>query len=692
MNDELSHRLTLLHRAGLLEGHPEEAYDRLTRLARRATGAPVALLSLMERERQYFRSGQGLEGSDGTPLRQTPLRMSMCRTVVGTDAPLELADAAADPVFCDHPAVTELSIRAYLGYPVRAPDGTPLGSFCVIDFEPREWTEEDRGTIRDLANLASGEVALQLARRTAEDRAEFYAGESRFLRGVIDAVPGALALLDDAMEPVLTNALWDGLSPAEGVGGPRLLRDPEIRGGLEAIRRGDRMDFTWERHIREKREDAWIRFRAVAVQLDGGPGILARFEDLTDVRDTEKELRLLRAAVDHSRDLFLVTDAVEGAPPTDPDGALKGPTILLANQSFYQATGYAPHEVIGRPLHLPFPEADPDSQGEEGTVGREDGEAGRLREAYLEGRAVRAQILNRRKSGETFWVEVDMVPVTDLAGRRTHWVSVQRDLTLRREQERRIAAQEAALRVQDRLEVVGRLAGGIAHDFNNLLTVVLSNLELLLLDEPGGAAGPEIADALAAGREAKTLVRQLLALSRRQIMVEEEVALDAVVEGVAGVLRGATGGGHAVRMEREGSIPLTWADPAQLEQVLLNLGMNAAAAMESPGTILFRVRARELEVEDPTVDGGVLPPGRYLEVSVEDSGPGVPAALRDRIFEPFFTTRGLGEGRGLGLSTALGIARQMGGEVEVGDAESLGGAAFLLRVPVRARPGTSASA
>jgi PAS domain S-box-containing protein len=668
--DDLDRRLLLLRRAGLLESPPEEVYDRLTRLAKQATGAPVALFSLVEKERQSFKSSQGLTGPGGKPVQETPIRLSMCRTVVGTDAPLELPDAADDPVFCDHPAVLELSVRAYLGFPVRAPDGTPLGSLCVLDYAPRAWTEEDRATIGDLADLASREVALRLERRSAEDRAEFYAGESRFLRGVIDAIPGALALLDEDLVPILSNATWDGFLASAVFRGPRLLEEDEVRAGLRALRDGRELEFTWERHLRDGEEDRWIRFRAVSTQLDGGPGILARFEDLTDVRDTEKELRLLREAVDHSRDLFLVTDAVEE--PGNAAEPRRPPTILLANAAFYAMTGYAPHEVIGRPLHLPHPDAE--------------GEAARLREAYLEGRSVRAQILNRKKSGERFWVEVDMVPVTDLEGRRTHWVSVQRDISLRRAHERRLAEQEEALRVQDRLEVVGRLAGGIAHDFNNLLTVVLSNLELLLMDEPRDSARPEIEDALASTREARGLVRQLLALSRRQILVEEEVALDELVREVAAVLRRATGRRHRIRVEQKGTIPMTWADRVQLEQVLLNLGMNAGAAMDEPGAILFRVRLRELEEPDPTVDGGMLPPGTYLDVVVEDGGPGVPEALQDRIFEPFFTTRPLGEGRGLGLSTALGIARQMGGEVEVGVSEALGGAAFTLRIPVRERP------
>ena len=155
-------RLATLRRTGLLDSSPEPALDHLTRLARRLLRAPVALVSLVDAERQFFGSQQGL----AEPLassRQTPLSHSFCKHVVAAGAPLLVADACEHPLVRDNPAVPEFGVRAYLGAPLRAPDGQVLGSFCVLDTAPRVWSEGDVSLAGELAEAAGAVVALRLA-------------------------------------------------------------------------------------------------------------------------------------------------------------------------------------------------------------------------------------------------------------------------------------------------------------------------------------------------------------------------------------------------------------------------------------------------------------------------------------------------------------------------------------------------
>ncbi|GAA0601617.1 hypothetical protein GCM10009416_44340 [Craurococcus roseus] len=152
--------MAALWRTGLLDTPPEEVFDRLTRLAGRLLGAPVILVSLVEADRQFFKSAVGLPEPWAT-RRQTPLSHSFCQHVVATGAPLRIADAREDPLVCDNLAVPDIGVVAYLGMPLATADGQVLGSLCAIDTKPRNWTAEDAAALRDLASLAMSEMSLR---------------------------------------------------------------------------------------------------------------------------------------------------------------------------------------------------------------------------------------------------------------------------------------------------------------------------------------------------------------------------------------------------------------------------------------------------------------------------------------------------------------------------------------------------
>ena len=214
------------------------------------------------------------------------------------------------------------------------------------------------------------------------------------------------------------------------------------------------------------------------------------------------------------------------------------------------------------------------------------------------------------------------------------------------------------------MEAVGRLAGGIAHDFNNLLTAIIGYSELI--EKRGASATKEHAQLIRkAGEQAAALTRQLLAFSRKQLLEPRVLDLNMLVLDMERLLQRVIGESIHIVIDPIPSGARVRADPNQLEQVLLNLGVNARDAMPSGGTLRIVTQQRKLEEEEIIARGIDVPPGDYVLLTVSDTGSGMDEETRSRIFEPFFTTKGPGKGTGLGLATVYGIVKQSGGGITV---------------------------
>ncbi|HEX8679890.1 MAG TPA: ATP-binding protein [Chthoniobacterales bacterium] len=238
---------------------------------------------------------------------------------------------------------------------------------------------------------------------------------------------------------------------------------------------------------------------------------------------------------------------------------------------------------------------------------------------------------------------------------------------------------EEQLRHSQKLEAVGRLAGGIAHDFNNLLTAIIGYSELIEKRNAGDTR--DHAQLIRkAGEQAAALTRQLLAFSRKQLLEPRVLDLNALIRDMEKLLQRVIGESIRITMESSDAEPRVRADPSQLEQVLLNLAVNARDAMPGGGTLRIATRNVALTSAEISAHALEVEPGEYIALIVSDTGSGMDEETRSRIFEPFFTTKGPGKGTGLGLSTVYGIVKQSGGGITVDSAPGQG-CTFSIYLP-----------
>ena len=279
------------------------------------------------------------------------------------------------------------------------------------------------------------------------------------------------------------------------------------------------------------------------------------------------------------------------------------------------------------------------------------------------------------KDGRIVWIYDESVPQLDEQGAVVATRGFMLDITDRKTAEQEVGKRDELLRQAQRMEAVGRLAGGVAHDFNNLLTVIKGHVDLLAGAEGlSDLAREELASVATAAERAAGLTRQLLAFSRQQVLQPAVLNLGGVVSDLTAMLRRLLVERIGLRVESEPGLWSVLVDRSQVEQVVVNLVVNARDATPEGGMI--SVATRNVVVEAGDHDGA--PPGDYVALSVSDTGVGVDPEVRKQMFEPFFTTKDVGEGTGLGLATVHGIVEQSGGLISVESAPDEGTSVRVL--------------
>ncbi|HEY8197742.1 MAG TPA: PAS domain S-box protein [Gemmatimonadales bacterium] len=783
-------RLAALRRTALLDTPPEEAFDRLTRMAARLLGTPVSLISLVADDHQFFKSAIGLP-EPWASRRSNPISFSFCGQVVATGEPLVLEDARRHPLLRHNPVIRELGWVAYAGVPLVTREGHTIGALSVIDKTPRLWSERDIALLQDLAASVATEIELRTEiteRRQAEHgRRE---SEEQFHSSFEDAAIGMALISTDGRWVRVNRAVCGILDVARddliGFSVDARTQPDDVSADHEAIRlllAGECRTYTMEkRYVRPSGQVVWT---LVNVSLLTGPEsqpshLLAAIQDITERKHAETALRegreryrlLAKASKETVWDWDLVTDRLiwdDGTdPPLDYQRAQLGDTAawwyerihpddrerVLASLDtavtqgseawteeyrFRRADGT--FAVVQDRAHI--------SRDERGAAVRVISANSGLSNAHRadrqlqqvldalqvgvsvvdkQGRIVVANASDRQLWGvgadqdvpevaahRGWWADTgepvrpedwgalraiggefsadeevtiqtadgqqktirnSATPLLDESGEIVGAVNVSQDVTEAKAAEATRAHLEEQVHRAQKMEAVGRLAGGIAHDFNNLLTGILSYSDLILQElRPADPIRIDVEQIKDAGKRAAHLTRQLLAFSRRQLLEPKVLSLNTLVTKLEPMLGRLAGPTVVVETELDPALGKVLVDPDRLEQVLVNLVVNARESMPEGG----RIRISSANWREGRSGPGSAGKG-YVSLWVSDTGIGMDAATMSRIFEPFFTTKPPGSGIGLGLSTAYGIVEQSGGNITVDSAPGEG-ATFGIHFP-----------
>jgi two-component system cell cycle sensor histidine kinase/response regulator CckA len=426
-----------------------------------------------------------------------------------------------------------------------------------------------------------------------------------------------------------------------------------VRDGLTALARDPAAARSQQYRLRHRSGDyRWVHDDRRLIREPGRPTeIVGSWVDVTESRRLEAERARLSSVIEQSTEATIITDA-------------RG-TVQYANPAWERLTGYPPAKLVGQHLDVL-------------AAGRPDSEFYAVIRRALAGRTRwSGRLVSRRRDGSVYTAEGVVSPVHDAEERLVNYVAGMHDVTHQQQI-------EDQLRHAQKMEIAGRLAGGIAHDFNNLLTVIGGRSHMLRSRLPRGSAEAKAVDLIdETAQRAAALTAQLLIFSRKQVVAPRVLSLNTVVLSMENMLRRVIGEDVELVIRVDDGVGRVLADPNQLEQVILNLAVNARDAM--PGGGRLTLGTANVEVDGALARRHVdLSPGPYVTLTVSDTGTGIDEEARAHIFEPFFTTKGE-RGTGLGLSTVYSIVNQSGGCIVV-ESRPGAGATFHVYLPRVAQP------
>ena len=377
--------------------------------------------------------------------------------------------------------------------------------------------------------------------------------------------------------------------------------------------------------------------------------MIGTIQDVTSQRQSLQKLELLQCAINQANETIVITD--------------RDANIIYANPAFERITGYSLEEVVGQnPRILQSGKTEPEVFKN-------------MWQTLVAKKNWRGYFYNKRKNGSLYEEEVSISPLLDNERKISHYVAVKRDVS--NENQLRRQLQQA-----QKMEAIGTLAGGIAHDFNNILTILIGNLELVMMFEleENHPAMKGLDKALAAGQRAKDLVNQILTFSHRQADDLQPLKTTPIIKEAVKLITASLPATIEINAIINATNDMVLAAPGPLHQVLINLCTNATHAMLNKGGKL------EIKLANRNLDESIsnrmpsLEPGEYIELKVGDTGSGIAPEIADKIFDPYFTTKPIGQGSGLGLATVQSIVQKLGGEI-LFESEVGRGSEFTVLLP-----------
>jgi len=499
--------------------------------------------------------------------------------------------------------------------------------------------------IRNIAEIKNAQIALQES-------------EERY-RSVIETASDAIITVDACGTIVSWNQAAEklyGYTKQEALGKPFTLIVPERFHALqqklftEKLKTAETFYLPPSEGIGRRRDGTEFPVEtSIAVWEVGGSRFFTAINrDITKRKRAEQELKRLMTAIEQASENIVIME---------PDG-----TLVYANPAVERFSGYRREEIIG---HNSFHPA---------TSTYEQSFFDAVSEMLRQGKTWNGRVQFRKKDGTFAEIEQSIAPIVDSSGRVINLLSIARDIS-------REVALERQLRQSQKMEAIGTLAGGIAHDFNNILAAIMGYTELSLSEVPeDGPVGRNLALILKSSLRARDLVRQILAFSRKSQEERHPVCFQEIVHEALKLLRASIPTTIAINEQCTAPGCMVLANPTQLHQILINLCTNAAQAMqEHGGTITISLTQVEL-TPDEAAQYADLAPGRYVQLEVCDTGPGIDPKIMDRIFDPFFTTKEVGKGTGMGLAVVLGIVKSYQGTITAHNMPD-GGACFTVLLP-----------
>ncbi|HET9977011.1 MAG TPA: PAS domain S-box protein [Burkholderiaceae bacterium] len=675
----LADQVQALRRLALVATRPAgtEIYQALVEEVARALGVALAMVAVFaDARRTTMRTLAAVVHGEPMASLEYPLARSPCSEVVGKGYRFMPCGIRAG--YGGDEVVARLGLDAYAAFPMTDSRGEPLGLVAVLD--PRAIAGGDADHAEAVLKIAALRLAAELERSAANEalrrsaasyRAIFEAAEDSILvhdgdsLRLVDVNDRAVQSFGYTRDELLA------IDPAELMAGEAPHDMAHALAHLALARQGRCPPFEWRTRLRGGQLQ-WQEVRLKPVTIDGAPRILAFMRDISERKAAESRLRAseeqYRAIFNASADALMLWNS-----------HLQRVDVNAAHERIF---GFAREDVVGRAFeNLNYPEAFVRPRLE------------MVRRA-LAGEPSRVELEALRKDGRHILTELRTIPFQHRG--EPHVLQIARDITERKKSEAERTQLEAQLRQAQKMEAIGQLTGGIAHDFNNILTSVIGYIVLALerAERQGDATlVRQLGAAQAAVQRARELIAQMLAFARRQRGDRRAIALAPVVRQAIELLRSTMPASIALDdagLADAAGLPPVRADAVQIEQVLLNLCINARDALPRSGRIAVRLgEARHVPARCASC-GQAIAPGRWLELEVADNGSGIAPEVLPRMFEPFFTTKEVGRGSGMGLAMVHGIVHEHEGHVVV-RSEPGCGSSFRLLLPAASGPADAAA-